>query len=64
VGVFAVASLKRGQRIARGISKSDYRRLVSWTHFNEQDSEVRRKIMAFCIGTPDGFIPPEKLDFN
>jgi uncharacterized protein len=64
VGVFAVASLKPDQRIAAGIAGSDYRRLVSWSHFREYDADLREKIEKFCIGTPDGFIPPDKLDFN
>ena len=25
---------------------------------------IRDKIFAFCVGTPDGFIPPDNLDFN
>ena len=28
------------------------------------DDDVRKKINDFCIGTPEGFIPPEGLDFN
>lgn len=64
VGVFAVAELKRDQRVAQEVSESDYNRIISWKHFGELPSDVRAKIKAFCIGTPDGFIPPAKLDFN
>jgi len=64
VGVFAVTSLKPDQRIAAGIAGADYRRLISWSHLREYDSDLREKIEKFCIGTPDGFIPPAKLDFN
>ncbi len=64
VGVRAVGDLRRGQRIAAGIHESDYRRLISWDHFDEYDREVQEKILAFCVGNPEGFIPPEKLDFN
>lgn len=64
VGVFAVVSVKEAQRVAEGVHESDYGRLVSWKHFNELGADVQGKIKAFCIGTPDGFIPPAKLDFN
>ena len=64
VGVFAATSMREGQRIAEGISDYDYRRLISWTHLPEYDADVRAKIDAFCIGTPEGFIPPDDLDFN
>ncbi len=64
VGVFATTGVSDGQRLAEGISESDYPRLISWTHFSEYDADIREKIDAFCIGTPEGFIPPEDLDFN
>jgi hypothetical protein len=64
IGVFAVAALIKDQRIADGIDESDYRRTIPWLRIDEYDSEVREKIEAFCIGTPEGFIPPDKLDFN
>ncbi len=64
VGVFAATPLKTDQRIAAGIADSDYRRLISWSSLGDYDVAVREKINAFCIGTPDGFIPPDKLDFN
>ena len=64
VGVFAVAPLNETQRLAAGISEADYRRLIPWKHFEEYDADVQHKIRAFCIGTPIGFIPPDKLDFN
>ena len=64
VGVFAVAPLPKGQRIAGGIRESDYRHLISWENFEQYDADVREKINAFCVGTAAGFIPPDKLDFN
>jgi hypothetical protein len=64
VGVFAATPLKTDQRIAAGIADSDYRRLIAWSSLGDYDVAVREKINAFCIGTPDGFIPPDKLDFN
>ncbi|MBV8360450.1 MAG: SET domain-containing protein-lysine N-methyltransferase [Deltaproteobacteria bacterium] len=56
--------MERTQRVADGITQSDYGRLVSWKYFDELHPDVQEKIKAFCIGTPDGFIPPPKLDFN
>jgi hypothetical protein len=64
VGVFAASAIKIDQRVAAGVAASDYHRLISWANFDEYESGVREKIAAFCVGTPDGFIPPDKLDFN
>jgi hypothetical protein len=64
IGVFAVAALGEDQRIAEGIHDADYRRLVSWNRFSEYDADVQAKINAFCVGTSEGFIPPDKFDFN
>lgn len=64
VGVFAVTALRDGQCVAEGIGDADYRRLVPWKHLSEYDADLKDKINAFCIGTPEGFIPPDKLDFN
>jgi uncharacterized protein len=64
IGVFAASAIKIDQRAAAGIAGSDYRRLISWANFDAYDPRVREKIMAFCVGTPDGFIPPDKFDFN
>ena len=64
IGVFAATTVKVNQRIASGIAASDYRSLIPWANFDSYDAGVREKIMAFCVGTPEGFIPPDKLDFN
>jgi hypothetical protein len=64
VGVFAVPNLMKGQKVADGIAEEDFRDLIPWTSFESYDIDVREKIMDFCIGTPEGFIPPEELDFN
>jgi SET domain len=32
--------------------------------FSSYSATLRRQTMEFCIGTPDGFIPPATLDFN
>jgi hypothetical protein len=64
VGVFAVTNMRAGQYIAEGIEESDYEFLVPWQRLGEFDEDLQRKIHDFCIGTPEGFIPPENLDFN
>ena len=64
VGVFAVSDIKKGEKVADGIADEDYQELIPWTSFSNYDADVRKKIMDFCIGTPEGFIPPEDLDFN
>ncbi len=64
VGVFAVSAFEERQRIAEGIHEAEYRRLIPWSHFAAYEENLQEKIRAFCIGTPEGFIPPDKLDFN
>jgi hypothetical protein len=64
VGVAAVVELRKGERVAAGIGDADYKSLISWNKFSELDRDVQTKVDAFCIGTPDGFIPPDDLDFN
>jgi len=64
VGAFAVPDISKAQKVADGIAEDDFCDLISWATFESYDNEVQRKIMDFCIGTPDGFIPPEDLDFN
>ncbi len=64
VGVFAAADIGSGQKVADGISEEDYQDLIPWSRFESFGPELRKKILDFCIGTPEGFIPPENLDFN
>ena len=64
VGVFAVTNIRKGERIAGGINEEDYKLLNAWDNLKRFDRDVRNKIRDFCIGTPQGFIPPEDLDFN
>lgn len=65
VGVFAVCGFRKGEKVADGIKEEeDYRDLVPWTSLESYGADVRKKILDFCVGTPEGFIPPEDLDFN
>ena len=64
IGVFAVKSIRKAQKIADGISAEDFKTLIPWRKFHKFDSAVRKKIWDFCIGTPEGFVPPEHFDFN
>lgn len=64
VGVFAARRIRRGEVVAAGIHERDYEHLVSWAEFASYDAGLRKRIMDFCVGTPDGFIPPDRLDFN
>src|SRR5712692_1463300 len=64
VGVFAVPNVRRGEKIADGIAEQDFQDLIPWAIYETYGNDVQRKIMDFCIGTPEGFIPPENLDFN
>ncbi len=64
VGVFSVRSLFRGTHIAHGLGAADYKEIIKWSDARNCSNEIRSKIYAFCIGTPEGFLPPDKLDFN
>lgn len=64
VGVFAVTDIHKGQRVAEGIHESDYSSLLSWSEVVDCDNAIRDKILSFCVGSPEGFIPPDNLDFN
>jgi len=64
IGVFAVISFRENEYLAAGIAKTDYKHLVRWTEIARIDGDIKDKIRHFCIGTPSGFIPPDKLDFN
>ena len=64
VGVFAAQSMAKGQKVADGVPEEDFQELVPWECFPKLSEELQRKIMAFCIGTPEGFVPPPDYDFN
>ncbi|MGC1620097.1 MAG: SET domain-containing protein-lysine N-methyltransferase [Candidatus Acidiferrum sp.] len=64
VGVFAFHGFNAGQKVADGIAEEDFTELVSWGEYSRLDTNLQRKIMAFCVGTPEGFIPPPDFDFN
>jgi uncharacterized protein len=64
VGVFAVRQINKGQTIAEGVSEKDYNDLVSWQKIKSLDDDIKKKINDFCLGTPEGFFPPEDNDFN
>ena len=63
-GVFAVQGIEKGRVVAEGIHDDDYDDIVSWQDFDNISPVTQKKIMDFCIGTPEGFIPPEDFDFN
>lgn len=64
VGVFAVMGMRRGEKVADRVAEEDFKNLVSWDEFSRFDEHLQQKVMAFCIGTPEGFVPPPDLDFN
>jgi len=64
VGVFAVRQISKGQIIAEGVNEKDYHDLVPWQKIKFLDDDIKKKINDFCLGTPEGFFPPEDNDFN
>lgn len=64
IGVFALRAIRKGRKLADGLAEEDFQRMISWNVFDKFDRATQRKIHDFCIGTPEGFIPPEEMDFN
>jgi hypothetical protein len=64
VGTFAVHRIEKGQKAADGVAEEDFQELVSWECFPRLSVDLQRKVMAFCVGTPEGFVPPPCFDFN
>lgn len=64
VGVFAVVGINGGEKVANGIPIEDFSDIIPWGEFSHFSNEVQKKIMSFCVGTPEGFVPPDGLDFN
>lgn len=64
VGVFAARNIVRGAKIADGVAEEDFEALVPWREFRAYDAKLQRKVMAFCVGTADGFVPPPDYDFD
>ncbi len=64
VGVFAVVAIKKREKVADGIPIEDFSEVVSWEEFRYLNKELQKKIMNFCVGTSEGFIPPDDNDFN
>ena len=64
VGVFVVSAIKKGKKVAEGIHEEDYKEIIPWTSLKRFSRAVQKKVMDFCIGTPEGFIPIEDMNFN
>lgn len=64
IGVFATRDFEIEEYIAEGIHKEDYSKIIKWDSIKDEDESIKKKILDFCIGTPEGFFPPEDLDFN
>ena len=64
VGVFAVTRIKKGTKVFEGVHIKYFKHLVTWSVFHKLSKITQRKILDFCIGTPQGFIPPDNFDFN
>jgi hypothetical protein len=64
VGLFAVANIREDEELAEGVHDDDFLDIVTWVELEACDEEIRKKVMWFCVGTPNGFIPPENLNFN
>lgn len=64
IGVFAVVEIKKGEIVANGIPVEDFSKTVPWEDFKHLSVEVQEKVKSFCVGTLNGFVPPENMDFN
>jgi hypothetical protein len=64
IGLFAIKNFLPDELVAEGISATDLENIVKWSEITHIDDNIKTMINNFCIGTPDGFIPPPDLDFN
>jgi hypothetical protein len=64
IGAFAVVSIKSGTKVFEGVHCSDFKHLVSWSVFRKLPKLTAKKVLAFCVGTSNGFVPPDNFDFN
>jgi hypothetical protein len=64
IGVFAITEIKEGHFIAEGIHLEDEELIVQWGEVKHLSKEIHKKINDFCVGTQEGFYPPDNLDFN
>jgi hypothetical protein len=44
IGVFAVRNIRKGRKIADGLAEKDFGTLISWSEFDEFDSQTRKEI--------------------
>jgi len=64
VGVFAITKMKKYTKVFEGIHMEDFKHMISWEEYRKLPKLTQQKIIAFCVGTPQGFVPPDNLDFN
>ena len=63
VGVFALRNLKAGQKIIIQEEK-EFDDQIPWSEFEKLDDKQKQMVFSFAIGTSDGFVAPENLNFN
>lgn len=63
VGLFAVRNFKKGE-IVLPADGYEYQQPISWLKLEKFDSQFKAMVQKFCSGTPQGFWPPEDLNFN
>ena len=65
VGVFALRRIRKGERVADGINRSEYNNTVlPWRIAGKESRPLRKLIKDFCVGTSKGFIPPPDFSFD
>lgn len=64
IGVFALKKINKDEIIAEGIHPEDSESIIKWSEVENLEPKVKKMIMDFCIGTPEGFYSPEGFDFN
>ena len=64
IGVFSAKDVIKNEIVAEGINEEDYKSLITWESIKFFDEDLKQKIYSYCIGTPEGFFPPENNDFN
>lgn len=64
IGVFAVDNIRHETYIFDGVHIEDFSEITPWSVYESLDTATKKKVIDFCVGTPDGFIAPENNNFN
>lgn len=63
VGLFAAAAFKPGDQVIVWPDGAD-EEILPLADFAKAAEKFKEMVIAFCVGSPEGYYGPEKMDFN